>query len=204
MAGVTHVKLPLGTGLTQGIRSAKSTSSNESDTLQTVTNWETKAWRTCLDGAGQLREDLTMGIAHRPFSGRGLLCGTAAGAMLGVFLGLAMSERLTPASMTITDRVRGILMFAGIVAFLGGIAGGFLSREGWQMLAGAVVWAISIGLLGVVATLHFKGLIYSIFGGPLGAVAVYLFLLSRQSPTSTAEGRSPQRPAGVWDRELDR
>jgi hypothetical protein len=123
--------------------------------------------------------------------------------MLGVLLGLALSERLTPASMTITDRVRGILMFAGIVAFLGGVAGGVLSRGGWQMLAGAVVGAIAIGLLGVVATLHLKGLIYSIFGGPAGAMAVYLFLLSRQSPDSTAERRTPPRPEGVWDRELD-
>ena len=137
-------------------------------------------------------------------SGRGLLWGMAAGAMLGVLLGLAMSEWPRPAYMTIADQVRGLVMFAGILAILGGLAGGLLSRDGWRMLAGAVAGAIAVGLLGVVVTLHPKGLIYSIVGGPLGAVAVYLFFLPQESPVSMAKAKAPPRAEGVWDRELDR
>jgi hypothetical protein len=124
--------------------------------------------------------------------------------MLGVLLGLAMSEWPRPASMTNADQVRFLVMFAGIVAILGGLAGGLLSRDGWQMLAGAVAGAIAVGLLGVVVTLHLKGLIYSIVGGPLGAVAVYLHFLTRESPASMARAKALPRGEGVWDRELDR
>jgi hypothetical protein len=124
--------------------------------------------------------------------------------MLGVLFGLAMSEWPRPASMTNADQVRFLVMFAGIVAILGGLAGGLLSRDGWQMLAGAVVGAIAVGLLGVVVTLHLKGLIYSIVGGPLGAVVVYLVFLSRESPASMAKAKALPRGEGVWDRELDR
>ena len=145
-----------------------------------------------------------MGMPSRRLSGRGLLCGVATGSVLGVFLGLAMSEWPRPAYMTIADQVRGLAMFAGIVAILGGLAGGLLSRDGWQMLGGAVVGAIAMGLLGVVATLHLKGLIYSIFGGPLGAVAVYLHFLNRPQPVPMAKAKAQSRAEGLWDRELDR
>ena len=87
-----------------------------------------------------------MGAASGRLSGRGLLCGMAAGAILGVLIGLSMTERLTPAYMTTADRLRGLVMFAGTVAVLGGLAGGVLSRDGWQMLAGAVVGAIAGGV----------------------------------------------------------
>ncbi len=87
---------------------------------------------------------------------------------------------------------------------LGGLAGGLLSRDGWQMLGDAVLGAIAMGLLGVVATMHLKGLIYSIIGVPLGAVAVYLHLLTRESHVSTANAKTLTRTEGVWDQELDR
>ena len=145
-----------------------------------------------------------MGMQSKRFSGRGLLLGMLAGAMLGVLLGLAISERPKPAYVTITDEVRVIVMFAGIVASLGGVAGGLLTRDGWQMLGGAVLGAIAMGFLGVVATLHLKGLIYSIIGVPLGAVAVYLHLLTRESHGSTGPAKIEPRTEGVWDQELDR
>ena len=51
-----------------------------------------------------------MGVAGGGLSGRGLLVGMAAGAMLGVLLGFAMSERPRPAFMTIDDEVRAFAM----------------------------------------------------------------------------------------------
>jgi len=127
----------------------------------------------------------------------------AGGAMLGLLLGLAVSERPRPAYMKLADQVWGLIIGSAIVAILGGLAGGLLSRDGWQMLAGAVVGAIAMGLLGVLGTGHLKGLMYSIFGGPLGGMAVYLHFLTRPPPAPTAKAKALSRAEGVWDRELD-
>jgi hypothetical protein len=97
-----------------------------------------------------------------------------------------------------------VLACASIVAILGGIAGGVLSASGWAMFAGAIVGAIVIGLLGVVATLHLKGLIYSIIGGPLGALVVFLYGVGRETAKPVVQTRVPPTSAGIWDNELDR
>jgi len=144
-----------------------------------------------------------MGVASEGLSGRGLLVGMAAGGLLGVLLGFAMSERPRPAFMTTDDQVRDLVLWLGVVAVLGGLAGGLLSRDGWKMLGGAVLGAIAAGLFGVLVTLHLKGLIYSFVGVPLGAVAVYVRLSSEQDVKMTKTQTIPTSE-GVWDREMDR
>jgi hypothetical protein len=67
------------------------------------------------------------------------------------------------------------LAFASIVAILGAVAAECLSPTGWAMLGGGIHGAIVTGLLGVVATLHLKGLMYSFIGVPIGAVFVLLY-----------------------------
>jgi hypothetical protein len=151
-----------------------------------------------------LVEGFTVRTARRRLSGRGLLGGMAAGAILGVLLGIVTGEWPRPAYLTIADQFRGIAACAALVAILGGLASGVLSRDGWQMLAGAVVGAIATGLFGVVATLHIKGLIYSFIGVPLGAVAVYLFCLAPDSAVPMAKAKDLPKTEGIWDRELDR
>jgi hypothetical protein len=144
-----------------------------------------------------------MRVAGGGLSGRGLLVGMAAGAMLGMLLGFAMSERPRPAVVTIDGEVRAFVMFAGIMTVLGGLAGGVLSRDGWEMLAGAVFAAIAAGLFGVLATLHLKGLIYSLVGVPVGALAVYFHRTSKQDAKMTRTQTLPTSD-GLWDREMDR
>jgi hypothetical protein len=80
------------------------------------------------------------------------------------------------------------IVFAGIMAVLGAVASGFLSATGWAMLAGGIVGAIVTGMVGVVATFHLKGLIYSFWGAPVGAWLVYQCWLGheRKSPTIKA------------------
>jgi hypothetical protein len=127
-----------------------------------------------------------------------MLVGTASGAAVGFALYYVVARPTTG------DEPNLAVAFVSIVAILGGLAGGLVSREGWLMLTGALVGAIAVGLLGVVATLHPKGLIYSIFGGPLGAVAVYLYFRAIESPVPTAKAKALPRTEGIRDRELDR
>jgi hypothetical protein len=94
-------------------------------------------------------------------------------------------------------------VFAGIMAVLGAVASGFLSATGWAMLAGGIVGAIVTGLLGVVATLHLKGLIYSFLGVPLGAWLVLQYRIGRESQTPIVKGHALPGQSGVWDADLD-
>ena len=126
------------------------------------------------------------------------------GAALGAAIGLPLSYLVAPNEIDRAPRL--VLMFVGIMAALGAVAAGFLSRTGWAMLGGAAVGALVAGICGVIATMHPKGLIYSILGVPFGAVLVMLCCLEDEPPNRAH--RSPSRspsPAqsGVWDRELD-
>ncbi len=93
---------------------------------------------------------------------------------------------------------------AGIVAVLGGIAGGVLRASGWAMLAGSIVGAIVVGVGGVLATQHIKGLVYSLLGVPFGALLVFLYGVVRESAKPEDKAGVPPASAGIWDRELDR
>ena len=105
--------------------------------------------------------------------------------------------------MTAAEQVRNLAATAAFIAVLGGLAGGVLSRDGWLLLAGSVAGAIAVGTMGVLGTMHLKGLMYSIIGAPIGAVAVYLFLLNRESQVPTAKAEPLPQGNRVWDRDLD-
>lgn len=92
-----------------------------------------------------------------------------------------------------------LVEFAGIVAVLGGIAGGVLRPSGWAMFAGGIVGAIVVGLLGVVVTRHLLGLSYSLVGAPLGALLVFLVGIRREAGKPVV----PAAADGVWDKEFD-
>jgi uncharacterized membrane protein (UPF0136 family) len=94
--------------------------------------------------------------------------------------------------------------FSSIVAVLGGIAGGVLRASGWTMLAGGLIGAILVGVAGVVATHHLKGLIYSFLGAPVGALVTFLYQVGRKIPKRADKACMPPASAGVSDKELDR
>lgn len=132
-----------------------------------------------------------------------ILVGMACGAGVGVLLKYAAfggpQGPVEKANEFVT-----VVGFAIVVAVLGGIAGGVLRASGWAMFAGAIVGAIVSGVLGIVATLHLKGLIYSIIGGPLGALVVFLYGVGREAAKPAVQTRVPPTSAGIWDNELDR
>jgi hypothetical protein len=127
---------------------------------------------------------------------RRILVGAAGGAALGFVLPHVLGENAQALAVRIA--------FTVIMAALGASAFAFLSATGWAMLAGGLVGSVAAGLLGVLATLHLKGVIYSFLGAPVGAIWVLLHRLGREGrkPPDTAVA-SPARP-GVWDAELDR
>ena len=71
------------------------------------------------------------------------------------------------------------------------------------MLAGGIVGAIVAGLLGVAATLHLKGLIYSFWGVPLGAWLVLQYRIGHKSKTPVVKAQARPGQSGVWDADLD-
>ena len=97
-----------------------------------------------------------------------------------------------------------VAAFAGIVAVLGGIAGGILRASGWAMFAGGLIGAILVGLGGVVATRHLKGLVYSLLGAPVGAIIVFCMNSAERWKKPVGRASVPPASAGVWDDELDR
>ena len=103
--------------------------------------------------------------------------------------------------MTAAEQVRNLAAIAACIAVLGGLAGGYLSRDGWLLLAGSVAGAIAVGTMGVLGTMHLKGLMYSIIGAPIGAVAVYLFLLNRELQVSTFPAAARRRDKTVRNQD---
>jgi hypothetical protein len=71
------------------------------------------------------------------------------------------------------------------------------------MFAGGIIGAILVGVGGVVATLHIKGLIYSFLGAPFGALLVFLYEVGREVSKPADKACVPPASAGVWDHELD-
>jgi hypothetical protein len=92
------------------------------------------------------------------FSVRRILVGVVCGAGLGVLLQYAAFGG-PQGPVEAANWFVGVVAFASIVAVLGGIAGGVLRASGWAMFAGGIIGAILVGVGGVVATLHIKGLI---------------------------------------------
>ncbi len=137
-----------------------------------------------------------MSQAGDGFPVRRMIAGLAAGGGIGVLLvyGLRGSS---------PHELRAIVVLIGVLSFLGAAAGGFLKKSSWILFTGGVIGALVMGIAGVIATLHPKGLIYSIFGGPLGVVIVFLSGLNREGK-DTSDNTSVSAPgSGVWDRELD-
>jgi hypothetical protein len=96
-----------------------------------------------------------------------------------------------------------VVAFASIVAVLGGIAGGVLSASSWAMFTGGLIGAILVGVGGVLATHHLKGLMDSILGAPLGALLVFLYGVGREVAKPAGKACLPPVSSGVWDNELD-
>jgi hypothetical protein len=136
------------------------------------------------------------------FSVRRILVGVVCGAGVGVLLHYAAfggpQGPIEEASWFV-----GVVAFASIVAVLGGIAGGVLRASGWAMFAGGIIWAILVGVGGVVATRHIKGLIYSFLGAPFGALLVFLYEVGREVAKPADKACMPPASAGVWNSELD-
>jgi hypothetical protein len=134
---------------------------------------------------------------------RGMLIGMACGAVCGAIYCFALSER--PMDETLAAReFRGMTILIAILVAIGGFAGGVLSPSGKAMFAGGIVGAVVVGIFGVVATLHLKGLIYAFIGAPIGAVLVYLYGVGHEVAKTSGKTPSPQGSADVWDSDLDR
>ena len=102
------------------------------------------------------------------------------------------------------NEFRGMTILAAILVAIGSFAGGVLSPSGKAMFAGGIVGTLVIGIFGVVATLHLKGLIYAFIGAPIGAVLVYLYGVSHELAKPSGKMPSPQGSADFWDSGLDR
>ena len=72
------------------------------------------------------------------------------------------------------------------------------------MFAGGIIGGLVVGVGGVVATCHLKGLIYSFLGVPLGALIVFLYGAGHGVAKPADKAKIPTASAGVWDNELDR
>jgi hypothetical protein len=106
-----------------------------------------------------------------------MLVGAACGAAIGFALYYVVARPTK-------DEPGLAVAFVSIVAILGVVASQCFSATGWAMLAGGFLGAIATGLLGVVATLHLKGLVYSFIGVPIGAVFVLLYRLEHEAAKS--------------------
>jgi hypothetical protein len=138
------------------------------------------------------------------FSVKGMLIGMVCGALVGVLIYFV--SRVSPPKNTPGAALQEFVTaaeHAGIMAIIGGLAGGVLQASGWAMFVGGILGALVFGIFGVVLTFHLKGLVYSILGAPVGAVLVYIDGVSHEiaKPSDNANG-SP-KSAGVWDREMD-
>src|SRR4051794_9045038 len=102
---------------------------------------------------------------------RRMLVGMACGAGVGVLLYYAVNGGKKE-GVGAANESREVVATAAIMAVLGGVAGGLLRASGWAMFAGGIVGAIVVGVGGVAATHHLKGLIYSCIGAPFGALLV--------------------------------
>ncbi len=136
------------------------------------------------------------------FSVRRMVVGVVCGAGLGILLQYAAFGG-PQGPIEEANWFVGVVAFASIVAVLGGIAGGVLRASGWAMFAGGIIGAILVGVGGVVATLHIKGLIYSFLGAPFGALLVFLYEVGREVAKPADKACVPPASAGVWDHELD-
>jgi peptidoglycan/LPS O-acetylase OafA/YrhL len=123
-----------------------------------------------------------------------------AGAVCGAVLGYCLPRVLGPNAKDPTLPI----VFASIMAVLGAVASGFLSGTGWSMLAGGIIGAIVVGICGVLATLHTKGLVYSFLGAPLGAFLVLLYRLEHEKAKAAQKKPPSKLQPAVWDDELDR
>ncbi len=128
----------------------------------------------------------------------GIVCGGGAGALLHY---AAFGGPQGPVEEA--NWFGGVVAFASIVAVLGGIASGVLRPSGWAMFVGGIIGAILVGVAGVVATQHPKGLIYSFLGAPVGALLVFLYEFGREVAKPADKASVPPASAGVWDKELD-
>jgi hypothetical protein len=137
------------------------------------------------------------------FSVRGMLVGMACGAGVGVLLYYAVAGGPKDA-VGAANESREVAACAGIVAVLGGIAGGVLRATGWTMFAGGVIGAVVVGIGGVVATHHLKGLVYSFVGVPFGALFVFLYGVGHKMAKPAVRACVPPVSADAWGGELDR
>ncbi|QEH36050.1 hypothetical protein OJF2_46080 [Aquisphaera giovannonii] len=141
---------------------------------------------------------------HRlSMSVRRILVGMVCGAVVGVLLKYAAYGG-PQGPVEEAKELATVAGFACTVAVLGGLAGGMLTASGWVVFAGGIVGAVVVGLLGVVATHHLKGLIYSVLGGPLGALFAFVHVVNcrTEKPSDLTKVSPPS--AGIWDDELDR
>jgi hypothetical protein len=131
-----------------------------------------------------------------------VLIGSFLGAVIGAFLYFVVF-RESGLSTTPDREIRALVFMIGLGATVGGLTGGFLTRSGWEMLAGGLAGAIVAGILGVVFMHHINGFVYSFFGLPIGAVAVFLYGSHHEWKRSVERAAIPPDRSGVWDRELD-
>lgn len=130
------------------------------------------------------------------FSFRRMLIGVVCGAGIGFLLAYAVV--VDP-----SEKFKVYVAFACVVAVLGGAAGGLLKAAGWAMFAGAIIGAIAVGIFGVVATFHLKGVIFAFVGAPMGALVVFVYGISHEVGKPWDKTCVPPASGGVWDRELD-
>jgi hypothetical protein len=117
------------------------------------------------------------------------------GAVCGAAIGLALYYVVARPT---NDEPGLAAAFASIVAILGVVASACLSSTGWAMLRGGIVGAIATGLLGVVATLHPKGLMYSFIGVPIGGVVVFLrYRLKHEAEKPLNKAEDPPARTGL-------
>jgi len=135
---------------------------------------------------------------------RRILIGLACGAVTGVLLKYA-AYGMPQGPLEEANEFANVMKLAGIVAVLGGVAGGALSASGWRMFVGAAVGALVFGISGAMGRLHLKGFIYAFLGGPIGALVVFLANSAREEAAGrgpTAAGPVPPKHASGSDRPI--
>jgi hypothetical protein len=135
---------------------------------------------------------------------KGSLIGIVCGALFGLLFCWATAERLPEGNVGAAQEPWRVAAGAGILAVLGGVAGGILRASGWAMFAGGVLGALVTGAFGVVSTMHLKGLVYAPIGVPVGAVLVYLYGVNHEGAKPSGNASTLPGSVGVWDNDLDR